>query len=64
MFLQIPHDKSGNIQVTATGKGSALVQLNVRYHACNSAQDPGVIIKVDPIVDKITKVITTKICAR
>ena len=62
--LEIPYEKAGNIQVAATGTGFALVQLNVRYHACDSTQDPNVIIKVDPTVDKLTKVVTTKICVR
>jgi len=62
--LEISVEDSDDIVVKCEGPGTALVQMNVRYHACNSTTLPGVSVNVNSRLDKKTQLVYTDICAK
>jgi len=62
--LEISAENRNNIRLTCSGQGTALVQLNVRYHVCDSPQVPGVSVEVNSTADETTNTVTTDVCAK
>jgi len=61
--LEISLENSADIRVSCRGRGSALVQLNVRYNVQEGIPLPGVDVSVDSQLNSDTGIVTTDICA-